>query len=311
MKKECKLSIMKTMFVLLFTLVAGAPLLARDVTIVIRDTARESIPVEQMRLAPDSLIAPRWIQPWKGYRIGIFSFASPGTTVKVGFAGKRYKNWTHWEGTFVGFTKFLDKEWKDYKGAIELDWANSFTLQFNMQEMIIASNYSGNSLLFTGIGLDYHRLYFDRDSTLQRQADGSIAPVSLASLGVTDPRRSVFKALYLTVPLLFEQQFAKHRGFISGGLVGGIRLHSKTKIVYDDGGKRKLKRSGSYGMDPFKVEATVRVGYGPISVWASKSLMPMFNPDKSPRVYPFTVGIGINGNLTTRYSGSKTKWSVP
>jgi hypothetical protein len=298
MKKELRLSVMKTMFLLLLTFVASAPLLAQDVFVTVK-RQQDATPADQMRMTPDSLHAPRWVQPWKGYRLGIISFGSA--------EGKHYKNWTHWEGTFVGFTKFLDKEWKDYTGGIELDWASSFTLQFNMQEMIIASNYSGNSLLFTGIGLDYHRLYFAYDSTLRRQADGSIVPVSLASLGVTDPRRSVFKALYLTVPLLFEQQYAKHRGFIAAGLVGGILLHSKTKIVYDDHGKRKLKRSGGYGMDPFKLEAMARVGYGPVSIWASKSLTPMFNPNKSPRVYPFTIGFGFNGTLNAHASRSKSK----
>jgi hypothetical protein len=278
MKKECKLSVMKTMFVLSLILLAGTPLSAQ-IGIVVR---------------PDSL-DNSWRNTWKGCHVGPVDVITPNSKRKIR---------PHWEGMYFGFTKFLDKEWKDYKGDIELDWANSFTLQFNMKELGIAASGTGNSLLYTGFGLDYHRLYFDRDITLRKQADGSIAPVSLASIGVVDPRRSVFKALYLTVPLLFEVQYAKHKGFLSAGLVGGVRLHSKTKIVHDDGGKRKLKRSGSYGMYPFKVEATVRVGYGPISIWASKSLMPMFNPNKSPRVYPFTIGFGFKGALGTHSSFS-------
>jgi hypothetical protein len=259
---------MKTMFVLLFTLATGTPLLAQIALVVHADSTN---PHETFR--------------WEGGHFGPVS-------VKTSFTKPRHPR-PHWEGTYFGFTKFLDKKWMDYEGDVELDWANSFTFQFNMKEMLIASSRSGHSLLFTGIGLDYHRFYFDRDVTLRKQADGSVIPVSLASLGVTDPRRSVFKALYLTAPLLFEVQRARSKGFLSAGLVGGVRVHSKTKIVYDDGGKRKLKRSGSYGMNPFKVEAMARVGFGSFTVWASKSLTPMFDPGKGPRVYPFTIGFGF------------------
>jgi hypothetical protein len=268
MKKACKLSITKTLFVLLFTLASVNPLLAQ-IAFVRVDSTETREPTR-----------------WKGFHVG---------PVNV-ITSRAPKIRPHWEGTYFGFTKFLDKRWMDYEGDAELDWANSFTLQFNLKEMIIASSRSGKRLLFTGIGLDYHRLYFDRDITLRKQADGTIAAVPLASLGVTDPRRSVFKALYLTAPLLFEVQSAQRRGFLSAGLVGGVRVHSKSKIVYDDGGKRKLKRSGSYGMNPFKVEAMARVGFGSFTVWTSKSLTPMFDPGKGPRVYPFTIGFGFTNN---------------
>jgi hypothetical protein len=201
----------------------------------------------------------------------------------------------HWEGTHLGFTNLLGSDSKRYRGEFELDWSNSFTLQFNLFDRAIAASRSGQRLLFTGLGLEYNRFYFARDITL-RKVDGQLEAVPLADLGVTNARRSVFKSLYLTIPLLLEANDRLFGGYISAGVVGGARVHSKTKIVHDvNGHKKKIKQTNSYYMNPFKLDLTARVGFRGLSVWASRSLVPLFDTGKGPRVYPFTIGFGFDG----------------
>ncbi|MDR2413494.1 MAG: hypothetical protein LBD64_00720 [Odoribacteraceae bacterium] len=200
----------------------------------------------------------------------------------------------HREGVYIGFTNFLEGNNKIYRGALELDWARSFTARFNAMDRVLLASRSRRTLLLGGLGLEYNRLCFDRDVTVRR-VDGKLEDVPLSRLGATDARRSVFKALYLAVPLLLDVRYAP-RGYISGGVVGAALLHSKTKIVHDRGNnKRKIKQTSSYYMNPLKADLMVSLHFAGISVWASRALTPMFDVDKAPRVYPFTIGIGLLG----------------
>jgi hypothetical protein len=290
---------MKATCILSLVLVAGTPGIARALpdSLVIRDAWRQRDAVERQHLERDTtadtvLLAtlylpslpgvvppPRGARGWKDHEEDTWVIRSP--------------EWLR-DRLLFGFTKFTGRGWKDHEGFMELDWSSSFTVQYN--NFIDVEIFSGVPC-FSGVGLEYSRLVFARDITVRRAPDGSLVETPLASLGVTDPRRSVFKVLYLTLPLIYEIQSARSRElFASIGLVGGMRLYSRTKIVHDDanGEKRKIKQTRSYAMNPFKLDLTARVGLKFFRVWASKSLTPMFNTSKAPRVYPFTIGVSFS-----------------
>ena len=112
-------------------------------------------------------------------------------------------------------------------------------------------------------------------------------------------RRSCFKTLYLTIPLLMEVQFParnKKRMYVSAGFMGGIRMHSKTKIVYKDeeGEKHKKKEKGNFNMIPFKADASARIGYHHVNVWGSYTLTNMFKSGDTPKLHAYTVGLGLS-----------------
>ena len=181
---------------------------------------------------------------------------------------------------------------------MELDWASSFTMHFNFARFSFGLSPRQRFGIFTGFGLDYSRLCFDGDITVRRKKGEMLHAVPLSDLGIEEVKRSTFKALYLTIPLMLEKQIpAPHwkRFYVSTGFIGGIRLHSKTKVVYtsEKGNKRKLKENGSYGMVPFKVDYTLRVGYRGVCIWGNYSLTNMFNKNRAPELRPFAVGFGI------------------
>ena len=64
--------------------------------------------------------------------------------------------------------------------------------------------------------------------------------------------------------------------------MGGVRLHSKTKVVYKDssGDKHKKKEKNNFNMVPFKADLVGRVGYKRLSLWGSYTLTNMFKSDK-------------------------------
>ena len=195
----------------------------------------------------------------------------------------------HWNGFYFGFVNFGKTNYSKYGGNdfMELDWASSFTMHFNFAKFSFGLSPRQRFGIFTGFGLDYSRLCFDGDITVRRKKGEMLHAVPLSDLGIEEVKRSTFKALYLTIPLMLEKQIpAPHwkRFYVSTGFIGGIRLHSKTKVVYtsEKGNKRKLKENGSYGMVPFKVDYTLRVGYRGV-----------FNKNRAPELRPFAVGFGI------------------
>ena len=200
----------------------------------------------------------------------------------------------HWNGFYFGFVNFGKTNYSKYGGNdfMELDWASSFTMHFNF------AKFSFGLSPRQRFGLDYSRLCFDGDITVRRKKGEMLHAVPLSDLGIEEVKRSTFKALYLTIPLMLEKQIpAPHwkRFYVSTGFIGGIRLHSKTKVVYtsEKGNKRKLKENGSYGMVPFKVDYTLRVGYRGVCIWGNYSLTNMFNKNWAPELRPFAVGFGI------------------
>lgn len=209
----------------------------------------------------------------------------------------------HWSGFYLGFVNFGNTSYSSYsetdvKDFMELDWANSFAVQINLFEHGVTLNPSRTIGLVTGIGFEYQRFRFDRDITLKKDENGMLRAELLSDLGIDRVKRSVFKTLYMTIPLLVEWQFPAsmvRQAYISTGVVGGVRLHSKTKIVYrdEDGDKRRKKNSDSYGMIPLKADWTVHVGYRGMCLWGNYTLTNMFKKSKAPELHPYTIGVGF------------------
>ena len=74
----------------------------------------------------------------------------------------------------------------------------------------------------------------------------------------------------------------------------GYRLGSKTKQKYEENDKtQKVKDRNDYNLNDFRLNAVVRLGYGDFTVFASYSLTELFEDNKGPELYPFTVGISL------------------
>lgn len=204
-------------------------------------------------------------------------------------ARSRFKG--HWTGFYYGFVNASGNP-----EFMDLDWAGSFNMQFNFVKHSINLSSRNNSGLVVGLGFDYQRLKFSDKNMTVTTEQGHLVPVYLDDLGIHNVKRSTFKALYLSIPLLYEVQFParyKKNLYVSAGFVGGIRMHSKTKVVYRDNGKHKRKEKDSFNMIPFKADVTGRIGYRGLSVWGSYTLTNMFKNGHGPEIHPYTVGVGF------------------
>jgi len=300
--KKNKDSNMKTVAAFITLMVCVLPVSAQKDSVIVhdgwwKDTIREKKQiVDTIDKETEMIIWDNNVREWQEQEVRL-----PFPFRMLPIAKARFNKFRgHWNGFYFGFVNFGKTDYSKYGGDnfMELDWASSFTMQFNFMKFSFGLNPRQSFGIFTGMGLDYSRLCLDGDITVRRAKGEMLHAVPLSEWGITDVRRSTFKTLYLTIPLMLEKQFPAIRqrsAYVSTGIIGGICLHSKTKVVYtgDKGHKRKMKESGSYGMVPFKADYTLRIGYRGVCIWGNYSLTKMFNKNRAPGLRPLAVGFGF------------------
>ncbi len=208
---------------------------------------------------------------------------------------KRHKRFNgHWAGFELGFNSFYDTDYSMYPfndDFMELDQPKSMEVNINFLEYNIALQQNREGVgLVTGMGFSMNNYRFDNPITIDR-VDRRIVPVPIEENGI---KKSKLYVSYLTVPLLLEFQIPvnnfTNRVYISGGVIGGVNVGSRTKIKHD---KSKTKDKGSFAINPFKYAATARIGLGDISVYAVYNFSPVFKDDEGPELFPFSVGISL------------------
>jgi len=204
---------------------------------------------------------------WSGLEFGVNGYMSPG------------------------FTLDLPKKYQ----FLELNYSKSinFNINFFQQSINLIANKLG---LVTGLGVQWYNYRFNQKNTILSTDSGTIS-------GYYDqtPNRSYVKSklttTYLSVPIILEfQTNANHNTnsfHISAGVVGGVRLLSHTKQVFDYNGtgKNKPKTFDEFFLQPFHLDATARIGWGPINIYANYALTEMFRKNRGPELYPFTIGL--------------------
>ena len=202
----------------------------------------------------------------------------------------------HWAGVDFGFTMLMNPSfendfpnhpyWKNDASKSTVWNLNLLEHKFN-----IAKEYFG---VTTGLGFSFTSVAFSDNYVLSHSADTLIASIDT----VTNYSTNKLKATYLTVPLLLEfntNADSDKSFYLAAGVVGGVRLTSKVKRKGEvDGDKFTFKESSIYGLNPFKLDAAVRLGYSDFGVFANYSLLPLFDTGKTVEAYPLTFGLSMN-----------------
>ncbi len=204
----------------------------------------------------------------------------------------------HWDGFDLGVNGYLnaDGNMDMPKGwdFLDLRMEKSINVKVNFfeQNVNLINNHFG---LVTGLGLEYCNYRFDNNVRIDTE-DGQ-----LVGGYDTDPDRSYQKSKlvvnYLNLPLLLEYQTNnknKINSFhLTAGMTAGLRIGSHTKVVYTSGKDNKDKERDDFYLNPFKWDATARVGWGVLNLTANYSLAALFKDNKGPELYPFSLGITL------------------
>jgi hypothetical protein len=204
----------------------------------------------------------------------------------------------NWAGAELGVNGYMTP-----KGSINMpagfefmdlryEKSTNFNLNFFQQSINLWNNKLG---LVTGLGFRWNNYRFDNNIVL--------IPDSQQIYGYhnTDTARSYSKSklmsCYLTLPVILEFQtnpYHNSRSFHIGiGVIGGVRIKTHAKQVYTslEGSKSKPKTHDDFHLQPFILDATVRIGWGPINLYGTYSIIDMFRKGQGPELRPFSVGI--------------------
>ncbi len=201
----------------------------------------------------------------------------------------------HWAGFHLGVNGLMDKNQSlDMPAGYEklnLTYEKSINVQLNFYEQ--SFNLIRNKVgLVTGLGFMWDNYRFDDDVILNGSTDTLSFETPAADRNY---KKSKLVATYLTLPLMLEFQTNADDDInsfhLSAGVVGGWRIGTHTKTVYN--GDNKNKEREDFYLNPFRGDAMVTVGWGKLNLYASYNLIPLFKDEKGPELYPFNIGIHL------------------
>ena len=229
----------------------------------------------------------------------------------------------HWAGFDMGLNGFVNSDFNqsfapEYE-FLELRMPKSVAVHVNFFEQNVAFSKNQKWGMVTGLGINWNNYRFSKNTRLDPDSSYLIG-YRMDGISI---RKTKLTAMYLSVPLLFEFQtnseHKKNSFHIGAGMIASARLSSHTKIYYDEHNKEytlsrysaesgkyelvdniqnpvspnnsKTKNFDDFHMQPFKFDATVRIGWGFVNLFATYSVNEMFKKGKGPEVYPWTIGI--------------------
>jgi len=237
---------------------------------------------------------------------------------------RRHKFNGHWAGVELGLNGYLTPDFNmsfpASQSYLDLRMEKSINVNLNFYEQNIPLSKSGTFGLVSGLGLSWNNYRFSRNTLLV--SDSSVFKGYL--MEGASVRKSKLVNLYLTLPVYFEIQSkgtkTKDKFHFAAGVVGGWRISTHTKIYFNEASKEYrlrnpetnellpvvkqtpgsstrniVKDRSSFHQHPFKLDASVRAGWGIINLYANYSLTSMFIKDKGPELYPYSVGISLSG----------------
>lgn len=222
---------------------------------------------------------------------------------------------TYWGGWDVGVNTLMGTDGDTDLGGdaefMQIDHGRSRFLSFNVWEQKIEFGTHHVGLL-TGMGLEFVNYHLKNNVLLSYNADSIFGlPVEqpefdknkLRQLGLRVPLMLEFNTKRAKLPTVEEIATKKTTGFnskgnvhLAAGVVGTWYFDTMYKQKYElNDDTKKDRDKGDYLLLPYRLAASVRLGYGSLNLFAEYALTPLFNEGKGPELTPLTVGITILG----------------
>lgn len=224
------------------------------------------------------------------------------TVLKDQVLGKNYwgeKFRGNWSGIFLGISGLTNTDYSLYPESqqdfFDPEMPLSWVVDLNLLQLSQGLQRSRNTIgVITGLGLEFQSWKLDKKMTIT-EGPTHIEPLELP---YDDPKKSKLAVSYLNIPLLIEFQIPikeyGERLYFSSGVILSKRLSTHTKVKYVHQGKHyKLKSPDDYYLRNYHYSATFRMGYRWINLFATCDLQPLFNGDKGPEVFPYTIGLAL------------------
>ena len=208
-------------------------------------------------------------------------------------AAKNWKKYGHWGGMDFGYTSVLNSKGGNSfqkQSFLENDPSKSFYVSLNLIEhkFPLIGNYVG---ITTGLGFDWKKLGIKNNLQLNYNADSLWA---VKDLSYTYDK-NILRATYINIPLFLEFNTSSNPNkswFFMAGVVAGMRIGSKFIQTLSDHNNDVNKRiNGDYALNPYKLDASLRLGYKHVGIFTNYSLIPMFDTKRVEKTFPLTFGL--------------------
>jgi hypothetical protein len=213
-------------------------------------------------------------------------------------SGKRRSSFKgHWAGVELGLNNYLTSDNSNVLPN-EIDYMtlrSSKSMSFNINFSQLNLRMGRHIGFVTGFGLNWNNYKFSGNNNIQEGANGIIE--------ILDPgsplEKSKLTTLYLDMPFLLEIQFPldNHHLNIAAGPIGGVKIGSHTKMVFEEG--PKIKSNKDFSLNLLRYGATARVGYENLQIYGTYYVTPLFKEGKGPSgydLYPFEIGLAFTFN---------------
>ncbi len=200
----------------------------------------------------------------------------------------------HWASFSMGLNNYvtadkslsLPPEWS----LLEVNTNKSFEVNINFAQ--VGLNIIKQRLgLVTGVGFKWNNYKFRNTNTVL-SSDSTI--LKFEEKPEVNGKMSKLTTWYLMIPILIEFQIPTQgkEFYISAGVEGGLKLSAHTKIKTND--NTKFKDRKDFFTTSLDYRLTARLGYGNFGIYGAYSMMPLFEKNKGPELYPLAVGVSLN-----------------
>ena len=236
-----------------------------------------------------------------GHKALVIAEGNHGSDIKLNnLDDKEYESWTgrparfkgHWAAFEMGINSFAKVDYTGYTpNFMDLNYNKSYEVGINFLKYSIGLQKTKRNIgLVTGFGLTFNDYKFTNPYTIENDG-GVVKPVILDQNGLSKTKLST---TFLTVPLMLEFQIPVNghdkRLYLSGGLIGGLKIGSHTKVKQSGS---KSKNRDDFNINPFRYGATARIGYKGLNLFGTYYFSSFYKDNRGPQMYPFTIGIGI------------------
>ncbi len=196
-------------------------------------------------------------------------------------------------GSFItpDFAFTFDNNYKPLNTRMGNSWFFGLNL-FEFDGHIIKNKLA----VTTGFGMTWSNYRFDGDNYLTPNNDSIMFTASNNAL-----TQNKLYTYDLNAPVMIKfapgRKGKSDKGFhIATGLI--FRYITTMQVRTEstaNGYKQKVKIEDDFNINPFKVDATIRIGFDKIKVFANYSLTPYFSQNSVPDVRTFSAGVTLIG----------------
>lgn len=228
----------------------------------------------------------------------------------------------HWGGVELGIGGYVNNQGDAVLPAkysfMDLQYEKSTSINVNLFEQNIPFNKSKTIGMITGLGFTFNDYRFAQPTYLPG-GSSTFEGYYIQNVRVAKSKLSVY---YVNVPFILEFQTGNSRPsrrfHLGMGIVLNARFNSHTKLYFQERNKQYfledpvthevsanyyttpdredrniVKTRGSFNLNPFLVNGTLRFGFGNLNLFANVALTPMFQAQKGPELYQWSAGISL------------------